>query len=281
MNEQLKSKLQEAGILEDVNAFIKSRETDSFNAGVGKAYEEVDKATSDIFGTAKQEKQFTTEYLKSAARLFQQGVEMDIKKQFDGIEKENKELKDKLKSNPDSVVQEYNDLRKQHNQAIKDNEKKIEEVKNEYEGKLKSTQVKFAISSIPLEFPDADYKNYKINQFTEKLKQDGLLDVMIEQEGKIVLKGGEKHGHRDFNLEEMVKEQFKPYIKETGQPEPPKAGEPAPVNTKIQGATTKSEALAIIRRGLEEKNLTVRDDAWDVEYKKALDENKDTLDNLE
>lgn len=278
MDEQLKAKLEEAGVLKDVQDFVRTEKDTSFNAGVGKAYEEVDKTTSEIFGAEKQEGQMTTMFLRNAAKMYQEGVSVDIDKKYKDIREENKSLKQKIEEQPD--LSKYEDLRKTHNETLKKHEEEVAKLKQEFEFKEKQQSVQSVLSELPLEFPDDEFKSFKMQKFVEKLKEEGLLDNTVNVDGKLILKGGEKHGHKDFVLQDMAKKEFESYIKKE-EGKAPSPGTPTPTSSKLASVKSKAEAIGIIRDGLVEQGLKVTDDAWDKEYMKALEENKDTLDSLE
>ena len=279
MNDSLRAKLQENGLLQEVESFLKEERQASYQAGVGKSYEEVDRAIEEVFGIRKEGKVLTTEFLKSAVKLHEQGLTMDIEKKFEDVKKKNIEMEEQLKKVPDA--KKYEDLRETHNRMLKEKEEEIEKLKAEYETKDKISKISQVFSTLPLEFPDNDYKSFKFQQFTENLKNDGLLDNIVEIDGKIVLKGGEKHGHRDFVLEDRIKESFKQYMKDSGGEPTPKPGEPTPLNTKLSSVKSKGDALALIRNQLIEQGMKVTDEKWDTMYQKALSDNKETLEALE
>lgn len=279
LSEELQAKLDEAGVTQQVYDFVKQQKEESYQAGVGNVYESMDTKISELFGSQKNTGLKTTEFLANSVRDYKVGIETDIEKKYKSVKGENKTLKEQLESNPDAS--KYESLRKSHNEALKEHEEQIANLKKEFETKEKTFKIENQFSGIQFNTDDSDYLNFKKQSFISKLEKDGLLDNMVDIDGKIVLKGGEAQGHKDFVLNDMIQEEFKNVIKSDANPTPPRTGEPTPISTKLAGAKTKSDAVKDIRQSIIDSGINVDSTKWDDTFGKALEENKDTLDKLE
>lgn len=279
--EEIKEELKGKGFTDEqiniVAPILIKEKTDSFEAGVGNAYENVDKKVEELFGIQKQGKELSTVFLGKAFDMFKQGFEMDIKKNYSTIEEENKGLKEKLKSVPDAA--KYEDLNKTYNEALKKHEEEINSLKMDFENKTKESKIDMYLNTLPFDASiDKGYLEYKKNSLKEDIKKRGF--SIEEVGGKIVLKGGENEGHRNYNLEDFVKEPLKDVFKKETTTTPTPGAEGGGYSSKVAMAKTKDDFFVAIRENLEAKGMKVTDANWDSARAKEIEINKSILDSI-
>ena len=279
--EALFNSLKEAGVdtsIIDAAKDVLSKTNDfAYNGGVGRAYGEIDSAIKDVFSTEKDKGEQATSYLRRAAKLNEEGLRMDVKKGFEGIEKENQTLKSQLKDVPDAS--KYTDLQQTYNKALDDHKIEIENVKKGFESELKGYKIKSVVNGIGLHHDDKSYLNHKVNTFVSSITDDGF-DV-VEQDGKIVLVGGEKQQHRQFVLEDYAKENLKDFLSAPSDKKSVETVEEKAKTTTLATAKTKSEAYGKIREQVMKKHdINVTHPTWQKRYAEALKENEAILEKL-
>lgn len=276
--EQLLSELKTAGVSEEIQSKLKTLVTEekneSYQAGVGKAYENVDNTVMELFGTTKKdgEKIFSTDFLKNSFLMYKSSLEMDIEKKYKDIKAKNKELEEAMKNNDASKIEE---IRTALNKRIEELESENSNIKEEFQKKEKMLEINNVFSKFQFEVNDPEYLDFKKKQVIEP-----LLDLpIVKVDGKTVLKGGEKQGHRDIVLEDFIQKEFSSMIKQTQSPD---IKEPQiPIETKLKSVKTKDEFYSVTREMLESQGLKPTDRKWDIERAQILEQNKEILQTLE
>lgn len=276
--EQLLSELKTAGVSEEIQSKLKTlvieEKNESYQAGVGKAYENVDNTVMELFGTTKKdgEKIFSTDFLKNSFLMYKSSLEMDIEKKYKDIKAKNKELEEAMKNNDASKVEE---IRAALNKRIEELESENKSIKEEFQKKEKMLEINNVFSKFQFEVNDPEYLDFKKKQVIEP-----LLDLpIVKVDGKTVLKGGEKQGHRDIVLEDFIQKEFSSMIKQTQSPD---IKEPQiPIETKLKSVKTKDEFYSVTREMLESQGLKPTDRKWDIERAQILEQNKEILQTLE
>lgn len=276
--EQLLSELKAAGVSEEIQGKLKTLVTEekneSYQAGVGKAYENVDNTVMELFGTTKKdgEKIFSTDFLKNSFSMYKSSLEMDIEKKYKDIKAKNKELEEAMKNNDASKIEE---IRTALNKRIEELESENSNIKVEFQKKEKMLEINNVFSKFQFEVNDPEYLDFKKKQVIEP-----LLDLpIVKVDGKTVLKGGEKQGHRDIVLEDFIQKEFSSLIKQTQSPD---IKEPQiPIETKLKSVKTKDEFYSVTREMLESQGLKPTDKRWDTERTQILEQNKEILQTLE
>lgn len=277
--ESLINSLKDAGVADElINAVkdVNSKINDfAYNGGVGRAYEETDNAIKEATGVEKVKGEQATAYLKRAYKLSEEGIRMDVERNYSTIKNENKTLKEQLKSNPDA--EKYTSLQSTYNKALEDSEKAIKELESKYESQLKGYKVKSVINGLGLNHDDKEYLNHKVDTFVSKITDS--FDI-VEQDGKIVLVGDEKQQHRQFVLEDYAKDSLKDFLS-TNPKKGMQTNEPNPKDTAILTAKTKSEAIGKIRDSISvTHNIDVTHPNFQRLYKEELEKHKDELSKL-
>jgi len=277
--ETIKQELAAVGAAEEVVSkaieIIQKEKEVSYDAGVGKAYGEVDTVVKDIFGIDKNEKEFATEYLKRSFKTTKSGLENSIESKFLDIRKENETLKEQLKTVPDAA--KYEDLRKQHNNVLEDFAKEKNDMLKNFETEKKKLIIEANINSLPFSVEDKEYLRYQKEVFINDILKRGF-DV-IDSDGKKILRGGETEGHKDYVLEDFAKEKLSHLIKKQGTGL--RTDEPDPTNTTLINAKSKNEAFSMIRKSLEEKGYNVTQPTWAKVWAEELEKQKIILQKLE
>jgi len=265
--EQLLSELKTAGVSEEIQGKLKTliteEKNESYQAGVGKAYENVDNTVMELFGTTKKdgEKIFSTDFLKNSFSMYKSSLEMDIEKKYKDIKVKNKELEEAMKNNDTSKVEE---IRTALNKRIEELESENKSIKEEFQKKEKMLEINNVFSKFQFEVNDPEYLDFKKKQVIEP-----LLDLpIVKVDGKTVLKGGEKQGHRDIVLEDFIQKEFSSMIKQTQSPD---IKEPQiPIETKLKSVKTKDEFYSVTREMLESQGLKPTDRKWEIELVQYL-----------
>jgi len=275
--EQLLSELKTAGVSEEIQSkvktLVKEEKDDSYQAGVGRAYENFDNAVMELFGTTKEGNGIkSTDFLKNSFSMYKSSLEMDIEKKYKDIKLKNKELEEAMKNNDASKVEE---IRTALNKRIEELENENQSIKGEFQKKEKMLEINNVFSKFQFETNDQDYLDFKKKQVIEP-----LLDLpIVKVDGKTVLKGGEKQGHRDIVLEDFIQKEFSSLIKQTQSPD---IKEPAiPAESKLKSVKTKDEFYSVTREILESQGLKPTDKKWDTERAQILEQNKEILQTLE
>ena len=274
--DDLRVELTRLGFTEDqvkqLEPIFKSEKDESYNAGVGNAYENVDKEINSLFGVEKQGREMSTIYLRNSFNMFKQGFEADIDKKYESIKSKNKELEEQLKSVPDAA--KYDSLQKTYNEAIENHKLELQKLETNFNNQQKRSKIEMFIKSLPFdEKHDKDYVNFKTKSLIDDIEKRGF--EVEEVNGKIMLKGGESEGHRSFELSEFAKEPLAGLLKsETTPPRLPNAPQ------GLSSIKSKEEFYTGIRKGLEDKGLKITDDNWDSAYQKEIEANKSILESI-
>lgn len=276
--ETIKADLTAVGATEEVISkaieLVQKEKELSYDAGVGKAYGEVDNTIKELYGIDKNEKEFATSYLKRSVELTKNGLRNSIEQEFSGIKKENETLKEQLKTVPDAA--KYEDLRNQHNKLISDFELEKQTLLKDFETSKKKLVIEAEVNKLPFSVEDAEYLGFQKEKVINDIIKRGF-DI-VDVNGKKVLRGGESEGHKDYVLEDFAKEKLGSLLKKQNPSNP--TGEPTPQNTQLVSAKSKQEALSIIRKGLEEKGFKAHQPTWAKAWSDALESNKEILQKL-
>lgn len=276
--ETIKQELVTVGATDDIITkvldIVQLEKSASYDAGVGKAYGEVDATIKTLFGIEKNEKEFATNYLKRSVDLTKQGIKETAEKEYSEIKKENDILKTQLSQVPDAA--KYEDLRRQHNEIIDSHNKEKNDLLKTFESEKKKLRLEANINTLPLQAEDKEYLKYQKSKFIDDVLNRGF--EIIERDGKTILKGGESEGHKDYVLEDFAKEKLSHLIKVNSSGV--RTDEPTPQNVMLSGAKTKQEALTIMRKTLEEKGYNATQSTWAKVWNDELEKNKSILQNL-
>lgn len=259
--EAVNTSLKEAGVSGDiitaVNSVIKESNDFGYQGGVGIAYEEVEKAVKAEFGTEKNSGEKATSFLVRSKGLYEVGLRADISKDFEGVKKENIDLKTQLKSNPDT--EKYTSLQETYNKSLTENQKMVDELNGKHQGELKQYKLKSSVSSLGLKHDDANYLGFKLDNFINDVSKRDF--EVIERDGRIVLRGGESESHKEHFLDEMAKESLKEFL--PTDPKSPKTPEGRAKATTFNDAKTKAEYLSKLRENTEKEfNINVTSTSW-------------------
>lgn len=260
---------------------LTKEKTASFDAGVGRSYEEVEKYTKETFGIDKNENEKATDYFKRSAGLFKSGVKNSIEREYEPIKNELTTLQEKIKSgiSDEKLKKEFDELKETYNITTK----QMNELKESFESEKKDItlnfQIKNAIAGLKFNIEDKEYIDHKIGKFIADAKTEYEI---VETDKGLLFKGNSKNGYKDFTIDELVNEKLGSLIKKDGEQAKQivQGAANARPDIQISQAKTKGEAYEIIRQKLITQGLKISSPDWEEKFKSELKANEAIINNI-
>lgn len=281
--------LEEQGFTEDqikiLKPLVDAEKDKSFSAGFGKTSENVDSTVKEIFGIDKEEKEMSTDYLKRVHGIAVKGIESSAKTKYEKtITELNEKIKNSkgdetLKADLEKTKADFEALRETHNGKMSEYEEFKLSSESEKDNILKDFKIKQSLSSLGLEHADKDYLNYKLSGFIDSIKENF---EVVESEGKLILKGGEKNQFKNHDLVDFAKSELKDLLKSDSGVVNPSSSDVNSNSTKskIAASANKGDALEIIKEELINEGSDPGSDDWSKKYSEKIELYKNEISKL-